>query len=54
MAGGRIPPDVYDDYMRVWFCREMGWTFAEYDAADYWDVLRAYELLRMLPPARGG
>ena len=50
--GGHIPADVADAYQRTWFCREMGWTFAEYDAADYWDVLQAADLLRVLPPGR--
>jgi len=47
--GGDVPLDVAADYRRVWFCREMGWTFAEYDAADYWALLRAEDLLRILP-----
>lgn len=51
--GGDVPPDVAEDYRRTWFCREMAWTFAEYDAADYWQILRAYDLLRILPSPGG-
>ena len=44
-----MPPELAGDYQRVWLCREMGWTFAEFDAADYWQVLQALDLLPLLP-----
>jgi len=51
--GGHIPPAIAAAYQRLWFCRTMGWTFAEYEAADYWAVLQACDLLPLLP-APGG